>query len=132
PLPHFTGHAWQGGPNWPDGELGWVQLTATGGHPGNDREHAAIRRWTAPRELTVEVHSTFVHDAQPGDGVRAFIVSSRSGQLAAETLHQASREINTAEIRVEPGETIDFVVDIGDVLHSDQYLWRVTLRETGA
>jgi hypothetical protein len=28
PLPHFTGSAWQGGPNFPDSKLGWVQLTA--------------------------------------------------------------------------------------------------------
>src|SRR5262249_26955552 len=35
-LPHFTGSAWQGGPTFPDAKLGWVQLTATGGHPGND------------------------------------------------------------------------------------------------
>ncbi|MBX3439711.1 MAG: PSD1 domain-containing protein, partial [Planctomycetaceae bacterium] len=48
PLPHFTGNAWQGGANYPDAELGWVQLTASGGHPGNDRQHASIRRWTAP------------------------------------------------------------------------------------
>ncbi len=47
-LPHFTGSAWQGGAAWPDAKLGWVQLTATGGHPGNDRSHAAVRRWTAP------------------------------------------------------------------------------------
>ena len=49
-LPHFTGTAWQGGSAYPDSKLGWVQLTATGGHPGNDLAHAAIRRWTAPRE----------------------------------------------------------------------------------
>jgi hypothetical protein len=54
PLPHFTGTAWQGGPSWPDQKLGWVQLTATGGHPGNDRQHAAIRRWTSSRQTTRE------------------------------------------------------------------------------
>ena len=26
-------------------------VTATGGHPGNDRQHAAIRRWIAPRDV---------------------------------------------------------------------------------
>ncbi|MEZ6080283.1 MAG: hypothetical protein R3C56_32820 [Pirellulaceae bacterium] len=29
--------------------LGWVQLSAEGGHPGNDTDHA-VRRWTAPRD----------------------------------------------------------------------------------
>ena len=50
PLPHFTGSAWQGGPQWPDAALGWVQFTATGGHAGIDLMHAAVRRWTAPRD----------------------------------------------------------------------------------
>ena len=31
---------------------------------------------------------------------------------------------------VQAGETIDFVVDIGDVLSSDQYLWEATISET--
>src|SRR5213078_1901663 len=35
-LPHFTGAAWQGGASWPDPVLGWAQLTADGGHAGND------------------------------------------------------------------------------------------------
>ncbi|MFN6025039.1 MAG: hypothetical protein ACK49E_12870, partial [Planctomyces sp.] len=33
---------------------------------------------------------------------------------------------------VEAGETLDFVVDIGEQLNSDQYLWRVELLEEGA
>ena len=28
-----------------------------------------------------------------------------------------------------PGDTIDFVVDIGDTLNSDQYLWTCTISE---
>ena len=31
--------------------------------------------------------------------------------------------IEISELNVEEGETIDFVVDIGEVLNSDQYLW---------
>jgi len=34
---YYTGEAWQGGPDWPDAKLGWVQLTAEGGHTGNDK-----------------------------------------------------------------------------------------------
>ena len=67
PLPHFTGSAWQGGPQWPDAALGWVQLTAAGGHAGNDLEHAAIRRWTAPRAGNGE-HQ--IHGDAPSGGGR--------------------------------------------------------------
>jgi len=128
-LPHFTGAAWQGGPNWPDAALGWVQLTATGGHPGNDRSHAAIRRWTAPKSMTVSVSSTLVHEPPAGDGIRAFVVSSRSKQIQVLKAHQNMQDIPAQTIAVESGETLDFLVDIGDVLNSDQYLWKITVQE---
>lgn len=128
-IPHFTGSAWQGGTNWPDGKLGWVQLTATGGHPGNDRSHACIRRWTAPREMTLNIASQLTHEPKAGDGIRAFIVSSRAGQLSGQHLHQQSVELNYDSIQVVAGDTIDFVVDIGDGLNSDQFLWEITIEQ---
>ena len=129
PLPHFTGTARQGGPNWPDRKLGWVQLTATGGHPGDDRQHAAIRRWTAPRRMTIQLRSKLIHEPAQGDGIRAFVVSSRTGILRSTTIHRKSVELNVDSLAVEPGETIDFLVDIGGVLNSDQYLWEATISE---
>lgn len=132
PLPHFTGTAWQGGANWPDKKLGWVQLTATGGHPGNNRQHAAIRRWTAPRPMTVQIRSKLTHEAAPGDGIRSFVVSSRAGLLQSATIHQETAELHVESLTVKVGETIDFVVDIGDVLNSDQYLWQATISETAS
>jgi hypothetical protein len=128
PLPHFTGEAWQGGPSFPDAALGWVQLSASGGHPGNDRQHASVRRWTAPAAMTIRVTSELIHEPQPGDGVRAFVVSSRTGLLHSGKAHQQTVALNIDSLTVEAGETIDFVVDIGDVLNSDQYFWRCQLK----
>lgn len=130
PLPHFNGTAWQGGPNWPDAKLGWVQLTATGGHPGNDLDHACIRRWTAPRDLTLSVQSTLVNEPAQGDGVRGFIVSSRQGLLQQVKNHQQPTDMNVAEIQIQQGETIDFVVDIDQQLNSDQFLWDITITDS--
>jgi len=127
PLPHFTGTAWQGGPSFPDGPLGWVQLTATGGHPGNDRQHAAIRRWTAPHSMTLKIDSEVNHEPQQGDGIRVFVVSSRHGVLSSGKAHQQKLPVMVESVSVEAGETLDFVVDIGDVLNSDQYFWRCQL-----
>lgn len=131
-LPHFTGTAWQGGAAFPDGNLGWVQLTAAGGHPGNDRDHACIRRWTAPRAMALSVRSKLLHEPEPGDGIRAFVVSSRSGILSQAAIHKQQLEPAPCSVQVEAGETLDFVVDIGEQLNSDQFLWSIELHEAGA
>jgi hypothetical protein len=128
-LPHFTGAAWQGGPLFPDAKLGWAQLTAAGGHPGNDLDHAAIRRWTAPRAATVSIKSTAMHQVAPGDGIRCWIVSNRHGVLASATLHNRQQSLDVAKLDVETGDTIDFIVDINANLNSDQYLWSAEIAE---
>lgn len=127
-LPHFTGAAWQGGPKWPDSKLGWVQLHATGGHPGNTRKVAAVRRWTAPRDMTVRVESRLKHEAKPGDGIRAFIVTS---ELRSAKLHQKEVELKIEALKVTRGDTVDFVVDIDKILNSDQYRRWSTITEIG-
>lgn len=131
PLPHFTGQSWQGGATYPDAALGWVQLDARGGHPGNTREHAAIRRWTAPREMVVKIESSCVHEPPQGDGVRAFIVGSNNTPriVAHANVHNSKAELNVDSLRINKGDTIDFVVDIGDGLSYDQFLWRTKLVE---
>lgn len=131
-LPHFTGLAWQGGEAWPDAVLGWVQLTATGGHPGNDRAHASVRRWTAPAAMTIRIQSELKHEPAAGDGIRAFIVSSKTGTLQSVKAHQQALPLIAESLQVTPGDTIDFVVDIGDTLNSDQYLWTCTISEVAA
>ncbi len=131
PLPHFNGSAWGGGPQWPDPALGWVQLTARGGHAGNDLQHAAIRRWTAPRDATLAIRSTATHEVAAGDGIRCWIVSSLRGVLKSATVHDAKVRLDVGPIEVEAGETIDFVVDFREGLNSDQYLWAPEIREVG-
>ena len=58
--------------------------------------------------MTIAIHSKLIHEAAPGDGIRAFIVSSRAGLLCAETAHQQSPEMNVETLDVATGETIDF------------------------
>jgi len=76
-LPHFTGSAWQGGEKLPDEKTGWVFLNATGGHPGNDPQHAAIRRWRAPFDGVISISGELHHPSAQGDGVRARIARDR-------------------------------------------------------
>ncbi|MCU0878530.1 MAG: PSD1 and planctomycete cytochrome C domain-containing protein [Pirellulaceae bacterium] len=129
PLPHFTGSAWQGGSKWPDGKLGWVQLTAAGGHAGNDHAHAAVRRWVAPRKMTIRIRSKLVHDTEAGDGVRGRVVSSRHGLVGMASVHNGQAELAHDSLAVEPGDTLDFALDIGGNLNNDQFTWDATIEE---
>ncbi len=131
-LPHFTGHAWQGDVDWPNTKLGWAQLTAEGGHPGNDRKHAAVRRWIAPADGSYDLRSTLIHEPKPGDGIRAFVSHSRLGKLLSTKLHASKAELNLAAITFQQGDTLDFIVDIGDGLNSDQFLWSPQIRASNA
>ncbi len=131
-LPHFNGTAWQGGAQWPDKKLGWLQLTATGGHPGNDLKHAVARRWTAPKDGTYSIASTLNHEPAEGDGIRAFISHSGSGLLRSAKAHHKNETLNVDAIALKAGETIDFVVDIAGGLNSDQFLWAPKIAWVGA
>ena len=129
PLPFFNGSAWQGSASWPDAALGWVQITARGGHPGNDVQHASIRRWTAPRRGTFSVVSKAIHEVEAGDGIRCWIVSSRGGVLAKTAIHHRTEELNLASIALEAGDTLDFIVDLHANLNSEQHFWAPSIRE---
>ena len=132
PLPYFTGTSWQGGAQMPDAVLGWVQLTAQGGHPGNDLQHCSVRRWVAPRAGTYTVTSTPVHEVAAGNGIRCTIISSRDGMLTSVALHNGRKEMNVASVPLQKGDTLDFVVDINGDLNSDQHQWAPVIRDVPA
>jgi hypothetical protein len=127
-LPHFTGEAWQGGRTHPDPVTGWAQLTADGGHAGNDLKHATVRRWVAPRDGKVSIEGTAMHGDRRGDGVRAAIVSSRHGRLAMWVLHNKRAETRIGPVDVKAGDTIDFIVDLRNDLGSDEFNWAPVIR----
>ncbi|MSU63320.1 MAG: DUF1553 domain-containing protein [Pedosphaera sp.] len=127
-LPAFTNNVWQGSGNLPDAKLGWVMLNNAGGHPGNDREHAAIRRWMAPSDLVISINGTLGHDADKGDGVRGWIVSSGGGELGAWTAKKSKAETKLARVEIKKGEAIDFVVDCGETVDSDGFTWAPTIK----
>ncbi len=133
-LPHFTGSAWQGGPAWPDAALGWVQITAQGGHAGNDLQHAAIRRWIAPRDMQLTISGTVSHKPKAGNGIRARILSGAQGELASWNLKSLDAEMKIKGVEVKKDETLDFVVDFRGDLNSDEFLWAplITMTKSGA
>ncbi|MCI0747079.1 MAG: PSD1 and planctomycete cytochrome C domain-containing protein [Verrucomicrobia subdivision 3 bacterium] len=122
-LAHFTSYAWQGGTNLPDPQLGWVLLTADGGHPGNDLQHAAIRRWTAPRDGIISIVGELHHPEDKGDGVRARIVSSRSGVAGEWTAFHRKTETRVDRLEVKRGDAIDFITDCRETVTNDSFNW---------
>lgn len=123
PLPHFTGEAWQGGSKLPDEKLGWLTLNAGGGHPGQGLDNVIIRRWTAPRDATISISGEIEHPAEPGNGVRAHIISSREGTLGFWPVYDSKMELKIPRVEVKRGDTIDFAVDSNGDLNSDSFNW---------
>jgi hypothetical protein len=132
PLPQFAASGWQGGAKLPDSKLGWLLLTAEGGHPGNDQQGAAVRRWTAPKDAVVSVAGVLAHRQAGGDGVRARIVSSRLGELASWTAHNTEADTAMSRIEVKAGDTLDFIVDCRREESFDSFAWAPVIRSVEA
>jgi len=125
-LAHWNGAQWQCGPKLPDPKLGWVHITATGGHPSRDL--AAIRRFTALREMTVSLSGEIVHAPTAGNGIHARIVSSRQGQIAEyDAGANATIPSSIERIELAAGETLDFIVESKGDDNSDGFTWRTVL-----
>ena len=132
PFARFEKDHYQVGAVIPDPMLGYVSLTADGGHPGHVADQSAIRRWTAPADMTVSVAGTLRHPSDQGDGVHGRVVSSRSG-LAGEWVAQHGETSTTvAKIAVRKGDTLDFIVDCRASDNSDSFQWAPILRRVGA
>jgi hypothetical protein len=133
PLGVFKDNGYQGGAEFPDPKLSFLRLTPTGGHPGKDAQHAAIRRWIAPRDGTVSIRGTLGHGhvGSGGDGVEARIVSSRGGLLGTWTADKAMMETVADKISVQKGDTLDFVVSCRASQDFDSFIWSPTITLAG-
>ena len=114
-FPFSDGGRYRGGTEENDPELGRMNLHGRGGYAGPDSDLAVIRRWIAPRggRLSITgVVTAQMNTTQPlGDGVRARIVSSRNGQLGVWLTCGTEEPTELKGVSVEPGDTINFVVD---------------------
>ncbi len=123
PLKVFKENRWQAGDALPDPAAGWVLVSASGGHPGRDAAHAAIRRWISPITGTVSVAGTLIHPGAVGDGVEGRLVSSRAGLLGTWTAQNGRAETNVNQITVKKGDTLDFVVTCRADENTDGFTW---------
>ena len=110
-LDFFSDNGYRVGKEFPDPTLGYLVLNNVGGHPGHDGNHAAIRRWMAPADLTLRISGLLAHRQKEGDGVRARVISSRYGLLGEWLAHNSEAKTDVIPVTVLKGDTLDFAVD---------------------
>ncbi len=130
PLRYGTHEQWQGGATRPTEKLGWIALDAIGGHAGNDADHVAVRRWVAPRDGELSITGQLRHftTMRDGDGVRAHIVSSRTGPAGEWRAFFSAAETQPPNLKVEAGDAVDFSIDCGGDAICDAFEWIVDLK----
>ncbi|MEO6788537.1 MAG: DUF1553 domain-containing protein, partial [Chthoniobacteraceae bacterium] len=129
PFANWTGTQWQCGPKLPDPKFGYVHINSAGGHPSRDL--AAIRRFTAPRDMTVSLSGEIIRAASAGNGILARIVSDRQGQIAEfDVGPKATVPCPIGRIALKSGETLDFIVESKGDDNSDSFTWRTVLHTT--
>ncbi len=129
-LPYFDPQTkrYQGGRAYPHPELGHVNLSAVGGHPGRKLEAASIRRWIAPYDGEVSVEGEIALARQGGDGVRARLISSRGGLLGEWIAKGQPAQTVVDKVAVKRGEILDFAVDCLGNGSTDNYRWAPALQ----
>ncbi len=128
PFAVFKDGNYRVGDQFPDPTLGYLTLGVSGLHPGHDAEHAVIRRWIAPANLTIQIEGTLTHSQAQGDGVRGRVVSSRSGTLGDWDVHNGEAKTSVAAFQVTRGDTIDFMVDPKSSDAYDAFTWAPIIR----
>ncbi|KAA5547160.1 DUF1553 domain-containing protein [Roseiconus nitratireducens] len=129
PLPFWTGKAYQPSEAFPDPVHRHARLTAAGGHPGIDEQHAVIRRWRAPADGIVRVTGSLRHSRENGDGVTAVV----RHQSQDKRFHAQNREIKTVvpPIQVQKGQVIDLAVAPGPTTTADAFIWQAVILGIG-
>jgi mono/diheme cytochrome c family protein len=128
PLGRYTGKFWQASVIMPDSEFQYLQLTSSGGHPGGNDAQAAVRRWVAPERGLVSIRAQLEHSSEQGNGIQAWLVSSRTGELGTWIVKHGEAITNFERVVVERGETLDFVVAPRGEHSYDSFLWAPTIK----
>ncbi len=130
PFEVFIDGAWRAASHQPHPLAGPAELTASGGHPGDGLQNAAVRRWTAPVGGKFTIEGTLRH--RVGDygerfdttnGVRGWLISSRRGPIGSWTVRGLAAVTAFEDLKVEAGERLDFVVDSMDDYEDDAFTW---------
>jgi len=132
PFTHYSAGQWHEAEKFPDAKIGFASLNANGGHPGDNEKSAVVRRWTSPIDGVVKITGVVAHREKRGDGIRARIVSSRTGELASWNVFQSEAQSVLENVQISKGDTIDFIVDCRGSPECDSFSWAPTVRVADA
>ena len=150
-FPYTDGKVYQGSSRRPDQNFGNLHLSADGGHPGIYNNVTVIRRWTAPRDTTVEINGNLKHELSKElqamiktykekkmtlpnyDGVMGFIVHTRAGrgaQIWSGDANGGTANAKAGPVPVKKGDTLDFIVHCKSNHYQDQFTWNPSVKVT--
>jgi mono/diheme cytochrome c family protein len=127
PMEHWRREQWQPRATFPSPEVSHLVINRGGGHPGMNCQQSSIRRFVVPTSGMLKISGRIVRPAKEGDGIRAVMVSSRSGKIKDWSIPTGDVDVAVDPLRVERGETIDFVVEPGENDNFDSYQWSIQL-----
>lgn len=131
PFPVAGEKDWRGGEKIPDPVWHYAFLTGTGGHSGPGQGDLVVRRWVAPRSMTVTVQGELDHPSEQGDGITGFLFSSKGGLLDRWEVHHRKQGTHRASLEVIAGEILDFAVDGRTNNSHDSFHWKLEIQEMG-
>jgi hypothetical protein len=108
----------------PSAQWGHAMMYDKGGHAPKD-DLVVTRRWTAPFDAMVHLFGDVIRDSDRGNGVRALIISSRTG-LVKETMatpQQKRASMAVDKIEVKKGDVLDFAISSENSTDSDSFEW---------
>jgi len=129
-FPYWNGEDYQGDDQWPDGTFGSATLGKLGGQPGGV-EHAVIRRWTSPVDSSISFIGELHHHSAIGDGIRAYIVSSREGIIWSGDVQDGLIMTEFQNHSIRMGDTVDLVVASKGEAEEDRFRWHPRLYLSG-
>jgi hypothetical protein len=127
-LKHFgktaqTKNRWYPTGTYPDKDFGHFQIGIGAGHPG--KNSPTVLQWTSPFEKErIRLSGNIKRSNNQGNGVRAWILSSKQGKVAEQFVRPTGTVEMNAQIEIQQDETLSFVVEAenGDT-NSDSYTW---------
>ena len=129
PFTSYHENRWSPSATLPDAQLGYVNLTRDGGHPGNHAGQSAIRRWVASEPGRININGTVSLPSDKSTGITAFIFHSRYGLLGTWPVAPAGKAgTELSQIDLLPGDTLDFIVDFQGSPDSDSFAWSPVIR----